>query len=192
MSRKDFISDHLVDMRKHLRDSYENFHNEKAARNAVSGTEPVPENKTASPASSVPAAEPEPSAPAAGKYLPEIRSVKTADEREWRELEGRIIHDISAVDSRRNILQQQLAELEKFAAVLDDCRQQIGNNDISGVLQKYFAARGHWSAFETAISGNRSANEAAPASDCRGMLWVAGAVIAGSLTVALVLVGLFS
>ena len=195
MSRKDFISDHLVDMRKQLSDSYETYHQEKAARNAAPPVPAAPavapeEKKESSPVAAVQEEHAARSpAPAAEKYLPAIRDEKLANERDWRELEGRIIHDLAAVECRKNMLQQELGELERFAAVLETSRGNIGKENISKVMQEYFAARGRWSAFDSGVSVSP---ESSPATDFRGMYWVAGAVFAGSLIVALVLIGLFS
>ncbi len=198
MSRKDFISDHLVDMRKQLSDSYETYHQEKAARNAAPvapaapAAAPEPEEKKESPPAAAVQKEHvvQATVPAAGKYLPAIRDEKLANEREWRDLEGRIIHDLAAVECRKNMLQQELDELERFAAILESSRKSIGKENISKVMQDYFAARGRWSAFDSGV--NVSPEPPSPAADFRGMYWVAGAVFSGSLIVALVLVGLFS
>lgn len=190
MSRKDFISDHLVDMRKQLRDSYENFHQEKASRNSA-------EASSAAPVADVSATKQEiqqPAAPvktisAADKYLPSIRETKMENEREWRELEGRILHDIAATDSQREMLQQKLAELEKFAAVLHLARKRIGEENIAKVQQEYFSARGRWSSFDC---GSNILPEKDSVVNSRGDFFISGAIVAGSLIIALVMIGLFS
>ena len=178
MSRDNFISDHLVDMRAQLRDSYENFHQNREPEHSEHEKTQVPET----------AATEEP----VGKYLPTIRkSNENSDaDRERRDLEGRIIHDLAAVDRERELLQEQLAELEKFAEVLADSREKLESPDFNQVRLNYFSARGRWIAGEKpAATAGATVQSAGPN---WGPYWIAGAVIAGSIIVALVLIGLFS
>ena len=164
MSRDNFISDHLVDMR---------FHHQEHEENAE------------------PEAAPAPKTPDAEKYLPTIR--RTAEngdsDRERRDLEGRIIHDLAALDREREFLQTKLAELEKFSGVLTDARSRLEHEDVRRIAPEYFAAHGRWSAFD-----RPDAAPAAPESfraEGRGAYWVAGAVLAGSVIVALALIAVF-
>ncbi|MCI5779388.1 MAG: hypothetical protein MR051_06195 [Lentisphaeria bacterium] len=173
MARDNFISDHLVDMRAQLRDSYENFHQNRDDKD--------------DPGAANPAADAAPD-----KYLPTIRkNAETRDcDRERRDLEGRIIHDQAALDSERDILKNRLAELEKFSAVLESSRARLEDGDLNKLRLDYFSARGRWSAFDqrpVAAVGTGAAS-----GEGRGTLWVAGAIIAGSLVIALVMIGLFS
>ena len=172
MARDNFISDHLVDMRAQLRDSYENFHQNRDEKD-----DPEAAQKAAA---------------APDKYLPTIRKnaeIRECD-RERRDLEGRIIHDQAALDSERDLLKNRLAELEKFSAVLENSRARLEDGDLNKLRLDYFSARGRWSAFDqrpvSAVAGGAASGEG------RGTLWVAGAIIAGSLVVALVMIGLFS
>lgn len=167
MSRDNFISDHLVDMRFH--------HQEHEAATAEETPGPAPAKEAPDPA----------------KYLPTLRhAAENGDlDRERRDLEGRIIHDLAALDREREILQTKLAELEKFSEVLTDARSRLGHDDVRKIAPEYFAARGRWSAFDRESSETVAA--ASPRSEGRGAYWIAGAVLAGSVIVALALIAVF-
>ena len=85
MSRKDFISDQLVDMRSQLRDSYTSYHQSRANRDAVTTQQETPEAATALPPAKTSAVE----GVSAGKYLPSMQNTndRSANARERRELE---------------------------------------------------------------------------------------------------------
>lgn len=182
MSRDNFISDQLVDMRAQLRDRYEHLHHQEHAETAApqQKSEPAPEAAATEP-------------PASAKYLPTIRhsGENGESDRERRELEGRIIHDQAALDLEREFLRRKLDELEKFSAVLENSRDRLENEDAGRIALDYFAARGRWSAFEnaSAVAVPETRNSSG---EGKGAYWVAGAVLAGSIAVALVLIALFS
>ena len=178
MSRDNFISDQLVDMRAKLRDSYENYHQEHAE--SAPASRPEPETAAAAPT------------PAAVKYLPSMRKSGENSEadRERRELEGRIIHDQAALDVERELLRHKLDELETFSAVLANARTRLNTDDVSRIALDYFAARGRWSAFEGPVAAPEI--RTASGGEGKGAYWVAGAILAGSIAVTLVLIALFS
>lgn len=168
MSRDNFISDHLVDMRFHRQEP-------EAAPAEETTPEPAPAKEAPDPA----------------KYLPSLRHAAENDDldRERRDLEGRIIHDLAALDREREILQTKLAELEKFSEVLTDARSRLEHDDVRKIAPEYFAARGRWSAFDR--ENPEAVAESAPRAEGRGAYWIAGAVLVGSVIVALALIAVF-
>jgi len=190
MSRKDFISDQLVDMRSQLRDSYTSYHQNRASRDAAATPQDTPETATAKETAKTPAVE----NISAGKYLPSMQNTndRSANARERRELEGRIIHDLAAIDREREKLQTKLEELEKFAGVLKSSRQEITTGDIGKIGRDYFAASGRWSAFDERYEKSVTANAPTGGFDRKGFWIVAGAVLLGSLIVAFALIKSFS
>ena len=187
MPRKDFISDNLVDIRDSLRDSYASYHrNREAQGKEESAVEPG--------AAAVEKPEAVTAAAAPERYLPTVKKSDPSAapwEREKRELEGRVLHDLSALDCERGLLQKKLEELEKFAKILELTREKIPTGDVRKLSMDYFSARGRWSAFENRVAGG-SEQPVPTVNEGRGMLLVAIAVLAGSLSVALVLIGLFA
>ena len=194
MSRKDFISDHLVDMRSELRDSYASYHQNRAARETEKNDPELLETANiAEPGGDTAAAGLENSVDRVGKYLPSMQKKhdRSADNRERRELEGRIIHDQAALDCEREKLQKKLEELEKFAVVLHSSRQEITGGDTGKIAMAYYAARGRWSAFEERYEKSVTA-ETSSGTDRKGFWIVAAAVLLGSALVAFALIKSFS
>lgn len=193
MSRKDFISDQLVDMRSQLRDSYTSYHQNRIARetekqNQDAVTEPAEKTSVAVPVAPVAPVVPE------EKYLPSMRRAddRFADTKERRELEGRILHDLAAIDCEREKLQKKLEELERFAGVLETSRQEITDGNVSKIGKNYFAASGRWSAFEDRYEKSLTAEVSPAGYDRKGSWIVAAAILLGSLIVAFALMKSFS
>ncbi len=203
MSRKDFISDNLVDMRERLKKNYEDH----LQKNNVS----IPETsddidqKTEKIADSVnlnnTAVE---NIPASGVESPVRKQsfINTAsdDLRLKRELNAHIIHDLSAAEQERALLLQKLNALDKFTAVLNKIRTELqstpGSEDADwNVFQKeYYSAKGTWSAFEQEnvfVTGTQNGNFSHSLND-KMLLWVAAAILSTGIILSLVMIGIFS
>ncbi len=197
MSRKDFISDRLVDMRAQLRDSYTSYHQEKAARNAAAETKNnVPEAKPVSEENKVSAVDISAAGTvqnesAAKKVLPtlNVSSGNSAFDREWRDLEGRVLHDIAELESEKMLLQQKMLELEKFSEVLRKTQQNLYTGELTEIRLAYFSSSGRWNSF---VSRGVSANSENASRDDHGAYWVAGSILAAGIIMALTMVGLFT
>jgi hypothetical protein len=194
MSRKDFISDQLVDIRSQLRDSYNSYHAaRKADKEEESPVDLTEENVLTNEIKKDSVEQTVASRPAE-KYLPSMRATddRSTEARERRELEGRIIHDMAAIDCEREKLKCKLEELEKFAEVLDSSRKQVADGDFCSAGRAYFAARGRWSSFEDRYEAS-VVGENIPASGERKGFWIiAISVLLGSLIVAFALIQAFS
>lgn len=195
MSGKVYINDSLIKMRDRLRQNYEDLHRDQIA-------DPDAEVPPVVPAESAQAPQQPRAEVAPERRLPSIRraGAESPGERERRELEGRIIHDLAETECEIGLLKNKLSELEKFRDVLqkehDLLLKMAETGDdarLSAIRNEYFAAGGRRQAFvgEHGGASERAAAEAAPASDRWQAMLIAGAVLAGSIIVALVMVGLF-
>ncbi len=212
MARKEYISDHLVDMRDHLKRHYEQFHQKEGAENSAAapgdGLESSPSNLPGNTWQEVPEKKENDSlpgkdeTPANLRYMPSLR--KSGDDalaRERRELEGRVIHDLAECEYRMAMADNELAELKKFYAVLQNAHGELlkmaesGDHDQLRALQaKYYAANGRWQALESGSRDNsgKTAVIAGEAGGIKAALILSGAIVAGCIIVSLVLIGLFS
>ena len=191
MSRKAFISDHLLNMREHLQKNYEKFHQNEAI-SSIGDANCQPQKTQLIPA--------EAKAGETRVYLPGInkKSAYSPEDREKRELEGRILHDLSQTDCELELLKNKIAELKKFNTLLKELHQKLqsdsGQQDknIRQYSSEYFLASGRWRAFSgslTQFSDPRS-NDISPFWR-PGYLLVAGAVLLSTIIISLVLVGIF-
>lgn len=215
MARKEYISDHLVNMREHLKRNYEKFHQNAAAAHSgdVAEKEDAPVENPVSwddPSADAPPAEKkieEPvekssGTPANLRYMPSIRkgSANDASVRARRELEGKVIRDLNMSETRIQLLEQKLAELEQFHQVLKSTHEEllkIAESDDTSALNmlqaKYYAASGRWQAFESAENISSVSQESVSSSGIGTKdIWIiAGAILAGCVILSLVLVGIF-
>lgn len=214
MARKEYISDHLVNMREHLKRNYEKFHQNAAAHsNDDSDPESVPaENGVSWDDSAVGQAAVEnktdeaknaaPETPANLRYMPSIRkgSGNDAAVRERRELEGKVIRDLNLSETRIRLLEQKLAETKQFHQVLKNTHEELlkiaESEDASALnmLQaKYHAASGRWQAFESPENLSAFSPRTIPSNGIgpREMWILAGAILGGCVILSLVLVGIF-
>jgi hypothetical protein len=186
MSRKVYISDNLVDMREHFKRNYEKVHGENAAEND-SPAFPDEEDKVVPPTET---------------YLPSVKN-KNADDsfsRDRRELEGMILHDLALADQKLKLLNEKISELETFRNILDDERDRLSKSvesaDSAGIgmlRMEYFSAKGRWEAFDQQEYIPEKGSSYSPVSENRSSsLLAACAVLAGSIIISLVLIGLFS
>jgi hypothetical protein len=191
MPRKDFISNRWGDMREQLRDSYTSYHQKKSDLNNTEhpelqiDPENVPETDSPMDAVEHPVETDRRKNPS---FSAEINSV---NERERRELEGRIAHDLAELDSRQELLEHEMAELRRFREILNDTRNNLFSGDFNKFRLNYFAARGRWNAFESNTPAFAQSESATPA-EGRGAYWIAGAVLVSSVIMALTLVALFA
>jgi hypothetical protein len=192
MSRKVYISDNLVDMREHFKRNYEKVHGENATEND-SPAFPDEEDKVVPPEKIVPPTE---------TYLPSVKN-KNADDsfsRDRRELEGMILHDLALADQKLKLLNEKISELETFRNILDDERDRLFKSgeraDSAGIgmlRMEYFSAKGRWEAFDQQEYIPEKGSSYSPVSENRSSsLLAACAVLAGSIIISLVLIGLFS
>ena len=215
MARKEYISDHLVNMREHLKRNYEKFHQNASAAHPgdVAEKEDVPAENPVSwdePSADIPPAEKkieEPVEKSSGtpvnlRYMPSIRkgSANDASVRARRELEGKVIRDLNMSETKIQLLEQKLAETKQFHQVLKSTHEEllkIAESEDSSALNmlqaKYYAASGRWQAFES--SENQSAVSSGSVQNggigTREIWILAGAILAGCAILSLVLMGIF-
>lgn len=193
MSRKAYISDHLLYMGDRLKRNYEKLHqnnNDTAADAADSSNENEPEKVDHSEAPKK-------------HYLPSIRKnngIEHKNDRERRELEGRVIHDLAQSECELDLLQNELDEVRKFNLVLKktharlmeiaESQEQI---DLAPLQAEYFAASGRRKAFAKNIiaPSDNTVFESTERSNLGNWI-IAGAIIASGAIVSLVLLGIFS
>ena len=200
MSRKDFISDNLVNMRERLKKNYED-HQLKNNISIPESTdeervfpEPsgVPEDSGVSEAKSIPVDKPTP-VPAEKTVTFSAETIRTK-----RELYAHIIHDLAAADQKKTLLMQKMHELDKFSAVLNGINadlQSAGDSETGVIQKKYYSAKGSWSAFEqenTLVAGVVENSYPAAVGNDKSALWIAAAILSAGIIVSLVLIGIFS
>ena len=193
MSKDKYISDHLVDMRDHLKRNYEKLHADGTAESPEADNPLEKRVSDSDPVSAVTEQQ--------VKRLPSIRNVSdTPVDRERRELEGKVLHDLNLVETQLGLLKQQLAEAERFYTVLSreyGELQELSGRDDRGALARlqleYFAASGRNKAFFTDHSGKSGLSPVENThSSNRGNYLVAGAIILGSILVSAAMFCLFA
>ena len=198
MSRKAYISDHLIDMRDRLQRNYEKLHQtsdiaEKEVSDAAKNPEPenvaIPENTVDSNSVKV-------------RYMPSIRKangVERKNDRERRELEGRVIHDLAQSESELELIEQELLEVRQFNNILKKTHAKLmeiaessDTVDLAPLQAEYFAASGRRNAFARGHNREEKTLPDYSRPDNRGNWIVASAIILSGALVSLVLLGIFS
>ena len=202
MARDEFISDRLVNMREHLKRNYKKLHSDISGETSGESDEILyeksvdvqPEKEEISPKTE---------SPVNLRYMPSI-SKRNGDEnvlRRFRELEGKVIHDLTYSESALELLEKRVAELKKFHGVLKVSHETLLKMAEDGDYSKldelnsgYYSACGRWQAFEGVESADNisKASKSAEKSDSCGSWIISGAIIAGCIIVSAVLLILFA
>ena len=217
MSRDKFISDDLYSMRErfkrnqsvHLSGNTPEHPEDIQAEKDSSGLKTFASQTAPSPAvQSEPASTPElsaeqPQRPAstAVRRLPQIKNSTNDTEldKEQRDLEGRLLRDLSFIEAEEKFIKMHAAHLADFKAVIE---RQLDEYSISKKLDprkfnqlriEYFHAYGR---FKAALSHWKSSDNSNPASSSpapgtASNRFLAIAVLAGALIVSLTLIWLF-
>ena len=154
MSRDRFISDNLYSMRERFKQN----HAERLP--ASSSPEETPEAITVQTVSPSPQTETVPAAGTVSAEIPRRLPVLTTDSgdrennRERRELEGRLLRDLSFIDTESALARQRTEAMERFRKVAAELLEELNAPELSfrriDLLRiKYFQAYG---SFEAALS----------------------------------------
>lgn len=198
MSRKAYISDHLLDMRDHLKRNYEKLHQESSGSPAPV-TDGIPqESAKTSPGEAVTGERKNVEQSARMRYMPSIRKNNVPErknDRERRELEGRVIHDLAWTECELELMDKKLEELRRFNAVLKqeharlmEIAESSETVDLAPLQAEYFAAGGRWKAFAQDSTPNNIEVPFPQNSVYKaGYWWVVAAILlsAGIISVAL-------
>lgn len=189
MSRKAYISDHLIYMGDRLQRNYEKLH----ANGESAGSETTQQLPGSSGAADDGVKK---------HFLPSLRKKNVPErknDRERRELEGRVIHDLAKSECELELLQKELNEvqnfyntLEKTYARLMEIAESSETFDLAPLQAEYFAASGRRQAFAKNQPAMDNIPEIYPRYSNSGNWIVAGAIIVSGIIVSLVLLGIFS
>jgi len=198
MSRKAYISDHLIDMRDRLQRNYEKVHHNSEAKKDEIPDDSVKNNDVAT------AAEKKENdiSDAQKRYMPSIRrsnSVERKNDRERRELEGRVIHDLTKSECELELLQNELDEVRKYNSLLKKIHSELmtiaestETVDLTPLQSEYFAASGRRNAFMRHQTASAPPVPEYQKSGNGGQWLIAGAIILSGAIVSMVLLGIFS
>ena len=196
MSRKDFISDNLVNMRERLKKNYED-HQQKNSLHTPEISNDISQQTEESihVADAAPAVAPDTTKKQQPSVNPALDNLRLK-----RELNARIIHDAAALAQERILLQQKLCELDKFTALLNKVNAELQNDpalseaELELIQKEYYSAKGSWSAFEqkNVLVPETIETKYSHSSSEKASLWVAGAILAAGIILSLVLIGIFS
>lgn len=193
MARDRFISDNLYNMRERFKRNHAEHLTFPVTPEAPTGlseetnTEDVecpiskPQTVESSPASASP------------RRLPALSSSKDGDNREKRELEGRLLRDLSFIEAEKEFIANQNYAMENFRKIAEELLNELNQEDLTprqtDLLRiKYFQAYGR---FESAVSKRGNAAQTTPIpSSAAPSSWpiiaaIAGAAILISLTLCL-------
>ena len=180
-------------MRSHLKRNYEKLHNDGDA-DAVSPSVDLPDDGVALPVSGESRVDHEKLS-----RMPSLRkNTDSQIDRERRELEGKVIHDLAELENRLVLLKHQQNEAEEFYRFLERAHKELltlsekeDRSALARLQLEYFATGGRWRAFER----NGVSPEVTARGDQTGRRsgeWFVGAaVVAGSIIVAVTMVLLF-
>ena len=188
MAEKDFISDHLVNMRERLRANYEQLNRPADGSPADSPHHPAPQSAV--------------TATTALESPPSPRSSVRPGETEKirRDLEGRIRRDCAETAAELEELDRRRRELQNFLTLLNEQVERLAerssdDNDareLEAMRLKYFQAAGRAAAFRPAAPGPAASEPREPekpfsrlmveALPLGGAIVVAALIISGVLT----------
>ena len=202
MSRDKFISDNLYNMRERFkRNQSMNLPGavQQTAENAAEESSSAEIKSFSSPQNTEVQTTQAP-APASAPRLPQISTAKDNSDaaREQRDLEGRLLRDLSFIEAEEEDCRRYTADLAKFRAVIERQLNELASRNpadmskINRLRIEYFQSRGRFdSVFYRKIGHNNSLqtqNTVAPATSS----WqLAAAILIGTLTVSLTMLWLF-
>ena len=183
MARDRFISDNLYNMRERFKRNHAEHLTETPAEN----NEKIVDRSTSGPVAI------ESSPTVSAPRLPSLHSSKDGDNRDRRELEGRLLRDLSFIDAEKEQISYQSAALESFRKIAEELLDELNQDNLTprqtDLLRiKYFQAYGR---FESAVSKRGNAAQATPVqSSAMPSSWsiiaaISGAAILISLTLCL-------
>lgn len=194
MPRNDYISDKLVNISDRLKQNY--------AQSQPAAASPEPEE---TPAAIVPPnSNRVPETPPVPAWTPSPSSGRGSEfERFRRDLEGRLVRDIAAVEAELNEEIHRRQELERFRAALERIQNEYNSlggdgNEQQKTLDRlrieYFAASGRASAFDRGLAATPGGfqEEPRPFRAAVAATWpVAAALLLGALVLSATLLVLF-
>ncbi|MBO5822915.1 MAG: hypothetical protein J6R86_07880 [Lentisphaeria bacterium] len=207
MSRDKFISDNLYNMRERFkRNQSMNLPGavQQTAEAAAAETSAAeiksfssPQNVEAQVAPTPPPVSP---APVSTPRLPQISAARDNSDaaREQRDLEGRLLRDLSFIEAEEEDCRRYTADMAKFRAVIERQLNELASQNpadmskINRLRIEYFQSRGRFDSVTSRKGGHGNSApmpaSAAPAASC----WpLAVAILAGTLTVSLTMLWLF-
>ncbi len=206
MSREDFISDNLVDMREKLRYNYAIMNAQMQKSKAGQDTEAAPSPAEVSAANASQPEKPVPPEPGTSQTLtaqplppPMPRSASPDElERSKRELEGALHRDHARLLKELELLNEKKQELETFFSALEDfireLEQTSDRRQLDLLRLRYLGAQGQAQAFMGDNSATRYATEEEPRTMGRifaeGLPYLIGALLS-ALIIALTIAFIF-
>lgn len=209
MPKKVYISDNLLKMRDHLKRNYEKYHQEKDSDALLTGESPVentdfPASAENNAATSVPGIGNMKNDSGHLRYMPSIRRsnhIDTKEDRERRELEGKVIRDLHIVENESGILRVKLAEAEHYQKFLAHKHAELMNaaesnncDSLPRIQAEYAAANGRWEAYreKSSVPQMPMSSDQVVSNDRFGVFLIAGAIFAGCVIVSAVLLVIFT
>ena len=211
MSRDKFISDNLYNMRERFKQnqsanlsgavqkSYDVQIEESASAEIKSFGSPQNADITDNAAAEkiVPAVQ---NAPVSTPRLPQISGVRDNSDaaKEQRDLEGRLLRDLSFIEAETEFCRQYSSDMAKFRAVIERQLNELSAQNPADMQKlnclriEYFQSRGRFDSVMSRKNGTgnslQTQNPAAPATTC----WpLAVAILLGTLMVSLTMICLF-
>lgn len=204
MSRDKFISDNLYNMRERFkRNQSMNLPGavQQTAENAADESSSAEIKSFSSPQNAeVQTTQPTAPAPASTPRLPQISTAKDNSDaaREQRDLEGRLLRDLSFIEAEEEDCRRYTADMAKFRAVIERQLNELASHNpadmskINRLRIEYFQSRGRFDSVASRKSGLGNHSPMPASSAPAASIWpLAVAILAGTLTVSLTMLWLF-
>ena len=204
MSRDKFISDNLYNMRERFkRNQSMNLPGavHQTAENVADESSSAEIKSFSSPQNAeVQATQPTAPAPASTPRLPQISTAKDNSDaaREQRDLEGRLLRDLSFIEAEEEDCRRYTADMAKFRAVIERQLNELASHNpadmskINRLRIEYFQSRGRFDSVASRKSGLGNYSPMPASSAPAASIWpLAVAILAGTLTLSLTMLWLF-
>ena len=201
MSRDKFISDNLYNMRERFKRN-QSMNLPGTVQNTAEVPADAPaaaEIKSFSTPQTVEAVS-DATAPVSAPRLPQISAARDNSDaaREQRDLEGRLLRDLSFIEAEEECCRRYIADMAKFRAVIERQLNELSAQNpadmskINRLRIEYFQSRGRFDSVISGKNGHTTSAQMQTASAPAASFWpLAAAILAGTLTVSLTMLWLF-